>query len=67
MSGLAASLIQKKEQITQEDLKTTFTIQQILVFSLVIIVVLGTSLIKKFYNLDQSSIYLFYTRYVFLS
>lgn len=58
--GLAASLIQKKEQITQEDLKTTFTIQQILVFSLVIIVVLGTSLIKKFYNLDQSSIYLLY-------
>ena len=58
--GLAASLIEKKEQITQEDLKTTFTIQQILVFSLVIIVVLGTSLIKKFYNLDQSSIYLLY-------
>lgn len=58
--GLAASLIQKKEQITQEDLKTTFTIQQILVFSLVIIVVAGTSIIKRFYNLDQSSVYLLY-------
>jgi O-antigen/teichoic acid export membrane protein len=58
--GLAASLIQKKEQITQEDLKTTFTVQQILVVTLVIIVVAGTSIIRRFYNLDQSSIYLLY-------
>jgi O-antigen/teichoic acid export membrane protein len=58
--GLAASLIQKKEQITQEDLRTTFTVQQILVVSLVIIVFAGTSIIKRFYNLDQSSVYLLY-------
>lgn len=29
--GLAAALIQKKDELTQEDLTTTFTIQQILV------------------------------------
>ena len=58
--GLAASLIQKKEQITQEDLKTTFTVQQILVVTLVVIVVAATSLIRRFYHLDQSSIYLLY-------
>jgi O-antigen/teichoic acid export membrane protein len=58
--GLAASLIQKKEKITQEDLRTTFTIQQILVFTLVAIVIGATSLIRRFYNLDQSSVYLLY-------
>ncbi len=58
--GLAASLIQKKEKITQEDLKTTFTVQQILVITLVVTVVAATSLIKRFYNLDQSSVYLLY-------
>jgi len=58
--GLAASLIQKKEKITHEDLRTTFTVQQILVLTLVIIVVAGTSIIKRFYNLDQNSIYLLY-------
>ena len=35
--GLAASLIQKKEKITQDDLSTTFTIQQILVITLLVI------------------------------
>ncbi|MGA2910212.1 MAG: oligosaccharide flippase family protein [Candidatus Microgenomates bacterium] len=58
--GLAASLIQKKEKITQEDLKTTFTVQQILVITLILIVVAGTSFIRHFYNLDQSSVYLLY-------
>src|SRR3990167_11394589 len=34
--GLAASLIQKKE-ITDEDIKTTFTVQQILIVTLVLL------------------------------
>src|SRR4030043_538145 len=42
--GLAAALIQKKDRLTNEDLKTTFTIQQILVFSLVLILFLLTPL-----------------------
>lgn len=58
--GLAAALIQKKEKIEKEDLKTTFTIQQILVILLVVLVVTFSSLIKKFYNLDNSAIYLLY-------
>lgn len=58
--GLAASLIQKKEKVTEEDLKTTFTIQQILVLTLLIVIFAGSSFIKRFYNLDQSAIYLLY-------
>jgi len=58
--GLAAALIQKKEKIEKDDLKTTFTIQQILVVSLLIIIGLTSPYIKRFYNLDGSSIYLLY-------
>src|SRR5688572_8540103 len=35
--GLAAALIQKKESVTKHDLKTTFTIQQALVITLIIL------------------------------
>jgi len=38
--GLAAALIQQKEKISKIDLRTTFTIQQILVFSCLIVVAL---------------------------
>lgn len=58
--GLAASLIQKKEKVTEEDLKTTFTVQQALVLTLLVVIVAGSSFIKRFYNLDQSAIYLLY-------
>ena len=49
--GLAAALIQKKEAITQKDLKTTFTIQQILVITVVVIALLSAKSIGSFYNL----------------
>lgn len=58
--GLAAALIQKKEKIEEEDLKTTFTIQQILVVTLISLVFIFSSKIQKFYGLDQSSVYLLY-------
>lgn len=58
--GLAAALIQKKEKIEESDLKTTFTIQQILVLVLLTLVFTFSSKIQSFYNLDQSSIYLLY-------
>ncbi|HJY98702.1 MAG TPA: oligosaccharide flippase family protein [Patescibacteria group bacterium] len=58
--GLAASLIQKKEKITDGDLKTTFTIQQILVVTLLIILFFSSPYIKAFYNIDQSAVYLLY-------
>lgn len=58
--GLAASLIQKKERINEDDLKTTFTIQQALVIILLTAVFFASPWIKSFYNLDQSAIYLLY-------
>ncbi len=57
--GLAAALIQKKENITQDDLKTTFTIQQILVLTVVVIALLSSGFIGKFYNLTAEGILLF--------
>jgi len=57
--GLAASLIQKKA-ITDDDIKTTFTVQQILIMSLVIIGFLSTSFIKKFYSLPVEGTYLYW-------
>ncbi|MFI5241328.1 MAG: oligosaccharide flippase family protein, partial [Microgenomates group bacterium] len=58
--GLAASLIQKREKVTSEDLKTTFTVQQFLVISLLVVLFFTTPFIKRVYGLDQSGIYLLY-------
>ncbi len=57
--GLAAALIQKKEKLTEADLKTTFTIQQVLVISLVIIALLGSARFAVFYNLSPAGLWLF--------
>lgn len=57
--GLAAALIQKKE-IDNEDLKTSFTCQQILVVFLIIIGFFLTSFIKNFYHLPPNGIYLYH-------
>lgn len=56
--GLAAALIQKKEELTKEDLATTFTIQQLLVMPLSIVVFLLASKIARFYGLDASGVML---------
>jgi O-antigen/teichoic acid export membrane protein len=57
--GLAAALIQKKEQISQDDLKTTFTIQQVLVIGLVLIALVFSNKIGRFYNLNADGVFLF--------
>ncbi|HEX7041820.1 MAG TPA: oligosaccharide flippase family protein [Patescibacteria group bacterium] len=57
--GLAAALIQKKEAITKEDLSTTFTIQQTLVLSAVIIAISISGVVGRFYHLEQEGIFLF--------
>lgn len=57
--GLAAALIQKKEDITKDDLKTTFTIQQILVLSLVAMAILFSGQLGEFYNLGPDGVFLF--------
>lgn len=56
--GLAASLIQKKDAITASDIKTTFTIQQILVTILSIILIFFAPQIAGFYELDSSGMWL---------
>jgi O-antigen/teichoic acid export membrane protein len=57
--GLAAALIQKKEQLTDEDLATTFTIQQLLVLPLSCVAFVIAPVVAKFYGLDASGIMLF--------
>ena len=57
--GLAAALIQKKEKLTQDDLKTTFTIQQTLVIFLVVVSLLGSARFAAFYNLSPAGLWLF--------
>lgn len=55
--GLAAALIQKKE-ISAEDVKTTFTIQQILAFFISAIVWFAAPIFSRFYNLDIEGMWL---------
>ncbi len=52
-------MIQRKE-ITNDDVKTAFTVQQILVITTVCIAFYLTSFIKKFYNLPQDGIFLYW-------
>jgi len=58
--GLAAALIQKKEKLTEEDLKTTFTVQQFLVLTLLILLVGMAPLVGKWYGLSKEAIFLLY-------
>ncbi len=57
--GLAAALIQKKEEITDEEFKTTFTIQQALVITVVVVSLFSSGFIQSFYHLDRDGIFLF--------
>src|SRR5258708_34168013 len=57
--GLAAALIQKKDAISNEDLKTTFTIQQILALSIVIIALVLSRNFGSFYHLTENGVSLF--------
>lgn len=58
--GLAAALIQKKSKLTSDDLRTTFTVQQVLVFSLLVLLVLLTPLFANIYELDREDVFLMY-------
>lgn len=57
--GLAAALVQKKEEVTREDLSTTFIIQQALVITLVLISLIFSGYIASFYRLDEAGVWLF--------
>lgn len=56
--GLAASLIQKKE-IRDEDVSTTFTVQQAMIVTAVAIGFMASGFIKNFYNLPLEGVYLY--------
>lgn len=56
--GFAAALIQKKDKLTEQDLRTIFTAQQFLVILLLVIIFLVTPIIKSFYNFNQEAVYL---------
>ncbi|HSA84355.1 MAG TPA: oligosaccharide flippase family protein [Patescibacteria group bacterium] len=57
--GLAAALIQKKEALTDEDLKTTFTIQQALVITVCLIAIGLSGFVGNLYKLESSGVFLF--------
>lgn len=57
--GLAASLIQKKEEPTIQELRTTFTLQQLLILLLVIPAFFFSSPIAEFYSIGKEGVYLF--------
>ncbi|TSC64031.1 MAG: Polysaccharide biosynthesis protein [Microgenomates group bacterium Gr01-1014_93] len=56
--GLSAAIIQKKEDVIQEDLKTTFTIQLVLVLLLVIIIFIVAPVFAVYYGLSDSGMWL---------
>lgn len=56
--GLAAALIQKKETLNHEDLTTTFTIQQFLVGTVVVLSLIFAPYVGAFYGLDASGVWL---------
>jgi O-antigen/teichoic acid export membrane protein len=57
--GLAAALIQKKDAITDDDLKTTFTIQQMLVVLISVVALSLSPFISSFYHLGAEGVWLF--------
>lgn len=57
--GLAASLVQKKK-ISTNDIKTAFTAQQILILTAIGLAFNLSSFIKKFYNLPNQGVYLYW-------
>jgi O-antigen/teichoic acid export membrane protein len=58
--GLSASLIQKKE-INDDDIKTTFTIQQTLILTIITIGFFATNPIISFYKLPVEGKYLYWS------
>src|SRR3989344_5183254 len=56
--GLAAALIQKKEELTKEDLSTTFTIQQSIILTLIAIGFIFSAKIANFYHLGGDGLLL---------
>jgi O-antigen/teichoic acid export membrane protein len=59
--GLAAALIQKKTKPNLKEIRSTFTIQQGLVLTAILLLVLLSPLIKRYYSLDKEGMILLYS------
>ncbi|MCL4374667.1 oligosaccharide flippase family protein [Patescibacteria group bacterium] len=57
--GLAASLVQKKE-IDAEDVRTVFSVQQLLIITAVLIGFLASDAVQRFYQLPATGVYLYW-------
>lgn len=58
--GLGAALIQKKEKPTEEDFKTVFTVQETLVITISIVLLLLSPILTKTHSLTTEGRYLLY-------
>lgn len=58
--GLAAALIQKKDKLTLKEIRSTFTIQQLLVLFLIALLFIFSPLIRRIYNLNSEAMLLLY-------
>ncbi len=58
--GLAAALIQKKEQVSDEDLYTTFTVQQVIVIGLLILLYLISPILQNRFFISDDGTWLLY-------
>lgn len=58
--GLAASLIQRKQEPTLVEYRNAFTVQQMLVFAIIIPAFLLSPQIAKFFKVESQGIYLLY-------
>ena len=59
--GLAASLIQKKDHVTLTDLRTTFTLQQVLVLLLLLLTITVSPRLFSYYHISGGGEWLFIT------
>lgn len=59
--GLAAALVQKKEKVTNADLATTFTVQQGIVITLLILLFSLSPFIRDSFQLTSAGVYLMWS------
>lgn len=58
--GLGAALVQKKEEIDDQDLRTVFFMQEVLVFGAILLGILFAPIIKSYSHFNQAGMTLYY-------
>lgn len=58
--GLAAALVQKKEEVLEKDLSTTFYLQQLLIIIISVLAVIAGGFVQRFYRLNGEGLWLYY-------